>query len=120
MSVSSPLRVPVTVGLNSTPRVQILLAGIVVPQGKLPPVAVMKSPLAVTPVMGSAAGMLLVTVTIFTALVPPTETVPKDSEVGESVTASIPVPASFCTSVVTDAFEITVTPPMAEPKTVGV
>ncbi len=80
----------------------------------------MKSPLAATLLMGTAVDVLFVTVTTFTTLVLPTETVPKEIEVGDMVTANMPLPERFCTCVVMEALSTTVTPPMLEPTTGGV
>jgi hypothetical protein len=46
--------VPVVVGLNCTPTVQMLLAGTDVPQGILPPVVDRNWPLATMLVIGTA------------------------------------------------------------------
>ncbi len=118
--MNTPLSDPVTVGANCTPRVQMLLAGMLDPQGKVPPVVETKSPLAATLLMGVAVGRLFVTVTTFTTLVLPTETVPKEIEVGDMVTARMPLPLRFCTCVLTEALSTTVTPPMLEPTIGGV
>jgi hypothetical protein len=97
----------------------MLLAGMLVPQGRLPPVVTRKSPLAVTLVMGAAVGRLLVTVITCTELVLPTETAPKESDVGDAVTARIPLPDKFWINVLMEALSSTVNPPMFEPTRVG-
>src|SRR5215472_9909050 len=89
---------PVTVGANSTPRVQMLLAGTLAPQGMLPPVVEMNCPLAVTLVIGIALDVLLVTVTTCTPLTVPTLTLPKLMDVGDAVTAVTATPVRFNTS----------------------
>ena len=98
----------------------MLLAGMLAPQGRLPPVVEMNSPLAATLLTGTAVVILLVTVMTLTVLVLPTETVPNEIEGGDIVTASMPLPETFCTSVVMEALETTVTPAMLEPSTNGV
>ena len=95
MTVSAPLIAPVTLGLNCTPRVQVLLASTLLPHGIPPPEVEMKSPLATTLLMATAVGRLLVTVITDTALVDPTVTLPKLIDVGVSVISSNPVPEAF-------------------------
>src|SRR5258706_13856186 len=97
----------------------MLLAGMLAPQGRLPPVVEMNSPLAATLLMGTAVVILLVTVMTFTVLVLPTETVPNEIEVGDIVTARMPLPETCCTSMMMEALDTRGTPALVEPSTTG-
>ena len=97
-----------------------LLAGMLVPHAGLPPVVATKSPLATRLLMGTAAAVLLVSVTTCAELELPTATVPNESEVGETLTARMPVPIAFCTSVIVEALSLKVMPPTSDPAIVGV
>src|SRR5215469_5621730 len=79
----------------------------------------MKSPLATTLLMGMAVVSLLVTVMTCTELMVPTETVPKLIEVGDMLTARMPVPVAFCTCAATLALLFTAMPPIWLPVTSG-
>jgi hypothetical protein len=80
----------------------------------------MKSPLAATLLIGVAELWLFVTVTTCTALVLPTEIVPKEIVAGDRVTGSTPFPVTSCTWVLIEPLSTMVMPPMEVPVTSGV
>jgi hypothetical protein len=89
VNVSEPLRVPVVVGAKSTPTEQVAPAAMLAPQVLL---AMAKSPLVAMLVKLRVIGSAFVSVTDLAALVLPTATVPKLSELLERVTGAVPVP----------------------------
>jgi hypothetical protein len=100
--------------------VQVLLAAMLAPQGEVPPLVEIKSPLATTLLIETAVVWLFVTVTTWTALVLPTETVPNEMLVGDIVTGSTPVPVALSTCVLTEAVSLIVIPAAVLPVTRGV
>jgi hypothetical protein len=94
--VTAPVSSPVCFGVKVTLMLQVFPAA-TVPTG-LPhvfvPLTRAKSPLIVTLLKVSVAVPVLVSVTVFGAVVVPTLTVPHDREVGDRVTAG-PLPLAF-------------------------
>jgi hypothetical protein len=87
----------------------------VVPHGFVPEVAQLKSPLVTMLEIVSVAPELFVSVTVFAALVVPTDCVPKARLVGDSVTGMAPVPLTSMTCGLPAPDVVIATPPFVEP-----
>jgi hypothetical protein len=115
--VSLPVRLPVAVGPNVSVTVQLPPGAIDVPQSFACP----KSPVVATLVSGIArSGLVLVSVTVFGALVVPTAWLPKLSDVGETVSGKVPVPLNVDVRGLLVAFDTMATEPGRLPVAVGV
>ena len=89
--------VPVAVGVNVTFSVHALFAGMLAPQGVVPPPMTAKSPLPENPDTLSAALELFVMVSVCAALVVPTVWPVNVRLAGVIVTGTIAVPVIFKT-----------------------
>ena len=90
--VTAPGMVPACAGVNVTTNVHLPCALTVLPQGLVPPAAAENCPLAEMPVKSNAVAWLLVSVTVFAALVLPSAWEAKVRDAGANVTGSNPVP----------------------------
>lgn len=120
VKVSAPEAVPVAVGVNVTPTLQLAPAARLVPQ-VLPAIA--KGP--VIPTLEIVSGVLwrLVSVTLTGALVLPTATVPKFNALADKVTDEfelLPVPLRVTVCGLFPALSVKVSVPVAAPVAVGV
>jgi hypothetical protein len=120
VKVSEPLAAPAAVGVNETPTAQLAPPVTGVPQ-VLPEIA--KGPLMPTVEMVSDVLWRLVSVTVTAALVLPTATVPKFSELADRVTGEpelLPVPLRLTVCGPPGAESVKVSVPVAAPVAVGV
>jgi hypothetical protein len=115
--VTLPLRVPPTVGVKVTEIVHVPAAAIEAPQVLL----WLKSPLAAMLLIVSAADPVLVSVTVWAALLVFTNWLPKLRLVGEKDTAGavVPVPLRATVCGLPLALSVTVTLPLRKPDAVG-
>ena len=116
MMVTTPVLVPVAVGVKVTLRVQLALVARLEPQ-----VLVWeKSPLTVMLVMLRVALPVLLRVTLWALLLPPTACAGKVKEVGERLTTgAVPVPVRLTDCVAGLALSVMVTAPVLVPVAVG-
>src|ERR1700690_16604 len=92
VTVAAPLMAPFALGMKVTSNVQAAPEATVSPQGVAPEGVAAKSPLATRLEMVSVPPELLVSVTVFGALVVPTVCAGNVRLVGDTVTGSAPVP----------------------------
>lgn len=118
LNVSVPEAAPVAVGENVTPMVQLAPAARLDPQ-VLPATA--KPVLAVTLVMLRATLWTFFSVTLPAALVLPTVTVPRFSELGETVTGAVldELPLRLTVCGLPGALSVNVSVPFVVPVAVG-
>jgi hypothetical protein len=120
IALSAKLRVPVAppsaVGVKVTPTVQVAPAAILVPHVLLAMAKGLPVEMEI-PVSVSAVLSLLVIVTVFAMLVPPTASEPKLRLLEENVTGALPLPVTV--TVCVPALSAIVRTPETEPTTVG-
>src|SRR5271166_877703 len=115
VTVAAPVMAPVTLGVKVTLKVHFPPAAKVALQGFVPDGVAVKSPLARMLEIVSVLPELLVSVTVFAALVVPTAWVPKARLVGESETGSTPVPLTSMTCGLPAPDVAIATLPLVEP-----
>jgi hypothetical protein len=114
VNVSVPVTAPIAVGEKVTPTTQLAPAAILVPQVLL---ATAKPALVTMLEKLRATFTRLVSVTVLTALVPPTATVPKFKLLEERVTGALPVPVRV--TICVPALPAIVRLPEAAPTAMG-
>lgn len=120
VTVAAPVIPPVTLGVNVTLNVHFPPAARVALQAFDPEGVAVKFPLATRLEIVSVPPELLVSVTVFAALVVPTACVPKDRLAGDAATGSTPVPVTS-TNCGLPAPEVAMaTLPLVDPVYVGV
>ena len=97
LTVTAPLMDPFTLGVKVTLNVHVAPDATEEPQGMLPDGTALKSPLASRLEMASVPPELLVSVTVFGALVVPMAWPVNERLVGATVTGTAPVPESAAT-----------------------
>lgn len=115
VTVSVPVRVPTTVGVNVTLIVHFALLATAVPQV----LVCAKSPVTLTLSIVNAAVILFVNVTVVGLLVVPTVRLLNVTVAGDSVTACTPVPLRLTVCGLLLALSVMVTAPVAAPVVVG-
>ena len=120
MTVAAPVIAPVTLGVKVTLKVQVAAVATVAPQGTLPDGVALKSPLAAMLEMVSVVPELLVSVTVWGALVVPTDWDEKVRLVGDSATGISPVPDRPTICGLPAPEVAMATAPLIDPVSVGV
>ena len=120
---TEPLIAPVPDGVNVTDSVHLADLARAPPQGVVPLPAALKSALAMIELIVTVPVLLLVTVTVFAALVAPMPVAVKVSDVGLKVRATVgppvPLPVSATTCGLNAPLVAIARPPLAAPVNVG-